>query len=305
MKTCGIYDLSGYTRDLELRGLAETSLISNIRIAKMYLSWAQENHVDPTEKASLLLYLEHLRRASLSSVTIKTYYSRLSTFFEYLIESELIKDNPVRQIRKRYLRAYKDPMNTKQIISVDDASRMVRATLDLRDRAILLMLFKTGVRVGELISLDIDDVDFEKQTLYLKPTAKRSNRVVFFDDESARVLRRWIAARETRYRKRNERALFIGVPGNRLGRTRVFEIARDAAERVGLHDPNSDRPEDHFSPHCCRHWFTTHLIRSGMPRDYIKWLRGDAIVEAIDIYNHIDPEDVKRSYMAHIPMLGV
>jgi integrase/recombinase XerD len=95
------------------------------------------------------------------------------------------------------------------------------------------------------------------------------------------------------------------VTSTRRGISSIQTIVAKAAERVGLHDPKSSRPEDHFSPHCCRHWFTTHLIRSGMPRDYIKWLRGDAMNEAIDIYNHIDPEDVKRSYLAHIPMLGV
>jgi integrase/recombinase XerD len=63
--------------------------------------------------------------------------------------------------------------------------------------------------------------------------------------------------------------------------------------------------EDHFSPHCARHWNTTHLLRAGMKREYVQWLRGDAIKEAVDIYFHVDPKDVQEAYLASIPQLGI
>lgn len=77
------------------------------------------------------------------------------------------------------------------------------------------------------------------------------------------------------------------------------------AERVGLHNPESDRMEDHFSPHCCRHWFATHLRRAGMRREFIQELRGDSRKEAIDIYDHIDLKELKEAYLACIPRLGI
>ena len=60
-----------------------------------------------------------------------------------------------------------------------------------------------------------------------------------------------------------------------------------------------------LQPALLSHWNATHLLRAGMPRDYMQWLRGDAMREAIDIYNHIDPKDVRKSYLAHVPQLGV
>ena len=63
--------------------------------------------------------------------------------------------------------------------------------------------------------------------------------------------------------------------------------------------------EDHFSSHACRHWFVTHMLKAGMPREFIQELRGDVRKEAIDIYNHIAPEDVRKSYLAHVPQLGI
>ena len=63
--------------------------------------------------------------------------------------------------------------------------------------------------------------------------------------------------------------------------------------------------EDHFSPHCTRHWFTTHLRRAGMPREFIQELRGDQRQAAIDIYDHIDKEELRKSYLEHMPQLGL
>ena len=74
----------------------------------------------------------------------------------------------------------------------------------------------------------------------------------------------------------------------------------EAARRAGLHDPTSERLEDHSGPHCCRHWF-----RNGMKREYIKELRGDSRKEAFDLYNHIDSKELKEAYLAAIPQMGI
>ena len=100
-------------------------------------------------------------------------------------------------------------------------------------------------------------------------------------------------------------ALFITESGGRLNKNHVYQIVVSNAQRIGLHNPTSEKLEDHFTPHCCRHWFTTHLRRAGMPREHIQMLRGDARPEAMDIYYHIDPEDLRKSYLAHIPQLGL
>ena len=100
-------------------------------------------------------------------------------------------------------------------------------------------------------------------------------------------------------------ALFLNSKGDRLDRGGILLLVRQAAERIGLHNPRSERMEDHFSPHCCRHWFTTHLRRAGMRREFIQELRSDSRLEAIDIYDHIDLKELKEAYLAAIPQLGV
>jgi integrase/recombinase XerD len=132
---------------------------------------------------------------------------------------------------------------------------------------------------------------------------KRSNRIVFFDDECARMLKRWMAQRKKLNSKTE--ALFTNEYGGRLNRNGVYNLVTKYAETVGLHDPKSDRVEDHFSTHNCRHWFTTWLRRNGMPREFTKTLRGDKRKDAIDIYDHIDKEELRKAYLAFIPQLGI
>jgi len=139
----------------------------------------------------------------------------------------------------------------------------------------------------------------------LKPHPKRSNYLVFFDDECARILRRWIKTREGYAINLRCKAPFVNERGGRLKRHGVYHAVTKHAERIGLHDSKSKRMEDHFTPHCCRHWFTTHLRRNDMRREFIKELRGDARREAMDIYDHIDRKELKRANLAAIPILGI
>jgi integrase/recombinase XerD len=167
------------------------------------------------------------------------------------------------------------------LISVEEMAMLVLSILDVRDRALILLLAKTGIRRQELVSIDCDDVDWETQSIQLKPTPKRTNRTVYFDGECARVLNRWLSSRNRGDPETD--ALFTNQYGRRLQRQSVYRTVVTHAEAVDLHDPDSYDPAERFTPHCCRHWFTTHLRRSGMQREFIKELRGDAI----DISDHI------------------
>ena len=255
----------------------------------------------------LLYYLSKERRVS--TKTLGSYFSALSSFFQYLNYEELHDGNPVPPFRKRYLRMYKHSKNNpgfeRKLITVEEMAMLINSVLDPRDKAIITVLAKTGVRRGELIDMDIEDIDWKKQKIRLKPKAKRSNRTVFFDDETALILRRWLRARENYNVKPGCRALFVGEHGERLKRHGIYHAVTKNAARLGLHNPNSDMVADHFTPHCCRHWFTTWLRRNGMSREFLKELRGDSRREAVDIYDHIDPKELRRAYLAAIPRLGI
>lgn len=299
--------LDAFHQDLELRGLAENTIKRHTYALQRYSIWCSERGRDLTkaEESDILGYLAAMRARKMRVASIQQNFASLSVFFAWLARKKMIVSNPIPELMQIYLHPYKDESRRRQLISVEDAAKMVRATIYVRDRAILLLSLKTGIRRGELVSLDLDDVDLAAGKIELKPTGKRSNRIVFFDEECSRALARWIKSREMRFKRGQQAALFISGKGLRLESTSVDRLVRTAAERVELHDPASEKLEDKFTPHCCRHWFTTYLLRAGMRREYVQWLRGDAIREAVDIYYHIDPEDVKKSYLVHVPRLGI
>ncbi len=299
--------LQAFIRDAKTRGMSERSMesyLNDLQSFERYMTAARRD-ITKANKMDIRDYVDTLRSRGCITKTVAHHLQALHSLYEYLIFEEVLEVNPVDEVRRRYLSSYKrdGESHTHKLISIEDAARLIDALLDVRDKTLLLLLFKTGMRRGELLSLDVDDVDLVDQSILLKKTKKRSNRTVYFDNEAARYLKRWLTLREER--QNGSRALFIGPSGKRMSKSAVHYTIVKAATRIGLHDPSSDRMEDHFSPHCCRHWLVTHLLRAGMPREHVKWIRGDSMRDAIDLYYHIDPKDVKESYLAHVPQLGV
>ena len=291
--------IEDFREDCILRGMSEESVrkyISAIRIFTHFLKDKRLGFAD-VDKNILKEFLRYLKfERKVGHKTLENYFSALSTFYDYLAYEELVPANNVLPFRRRYLRRYKkdDEQYVRRLLSVEEMSRFVNSILDPRDKAIIVLLAKTGIRRNELIRLDVDDIDWQNYKITLKKTPKRSNRVVFFDDEVAIVLRRWLKIRATLRPK--TKALFINYGSKRrIDRNTVYNIVVRYSSRLGLR----------ISPHDLRHWFTTWLRRNGMPREFIKELRGDRRREAIDIYDHIDPEELRKAYQAYIPKLGM
>lgn len=302
--------IRGFVEDCQIRGLTPETIRNYKGIIKIFSSFLRSNgkNLLDTDKEDIKEFIKYLRfERNNSQERINHYFSGLSTFYEYLIYEGLKDRNLALEVRKRYLRTYKKSKNNHQrkLISIEEMANFINSIADIRDKAIALLLAKTGIRRGELITIDLNDINWHDMSIMLKPKAKRSNRLVFFDEETAYILTKWIRKRQS-VADLNCKALFVSYQtGKRLDRSGVYNSFIYWATRAGLHNPNSDKIEDHFTPHCCRHWFTTWLRRNGMPREFIQELRGDARREAMDIYYHIDREELKKSYLACIPKLGV
>lgn len=286
-------------------GGADPKTIVSYRYSLLHFEKFLGRPIAEADKMDIRAYVDMHRKKKLTTRTIQSRLNAVSSFYNFLIFEGLRKDNPVQEVRARYLNQYKTDgeRHTHKLISVDEAARLVGYFLDIRDKAMVLVMLKTGIRRGELLSMEVQDIKWSDQSILLKEKKKRSNRIVFFDDETAYVLRRWLEIRESRSPK--SPALWISSWGTQIDYGSIHYNIERAATACGLHDPASPRMEDHFSAHCCRHFFTSHLLRNGMRREYVAFLRGDVSREAIDIYFHINPEDVRREYLAHVPQLGI
>lgn len=301
-----------FIEDCHDRELTDETIRRYKSIIQQFLKYLQQRSTQPVEVDKHVLhdYIRLRRENDIDQKTLENELSAIASLYDFLVFEDYVGKNPVPGVRKRYLRRYKketegDVESPRKLISVEQMSMLINSVIDTRDKAILTLLAKTGLRRGELISLNITDINWTEQsiTLQRKQFKKRSGQTVFFDDETSRVLKRWLSQREGLHP--DTPALFVGEKGDRLKRNGIYSMVVKYAERVGLHDSKSDNPEDHLTPHCFRHFFTTHLRRAGMDREFIKALRGDRRREAIDIYDRIDRDELRRAYLAYVPQLGL
>ena len=307
--------LSEFEGDCRDRHLTDETIGRYKSPLKLFFAFLKQRNqtILDVDKHVLKDFIHVRREQGVDQKTLENNFTALSTFYEFLCFEGYANVNPVLPVRKRYLKRYKDENDNgsydesaRKLATVEQMAMLVNSILSVRDQAVVITLAKTGLRRGELASIDVDeDINWIEQSITLKRKKfkKRSGRTVFFDDETARVFKRWNAQRKKLYPK--TKALFVNEYGERLGRNGIYNLVTKYAEAVGLHNPKSDRIEDHFSTHNCRHWFTTWLRRNGMPREFIKALRGDRRRDAIDIYDHIDREELRKAYLAFIPQLGV
>jgi integrase/recombinase XerD len=256
----------------------------------------------------LIRYITHLRSEKIRETSIKRYFAALSTLFGYLVHEKYIASTPITPyFKKIYLTGYKrhDTAQRRQCPTIEQVQLLVAGISSLREKTPIVLLFKTGIRRSELTSLDVSDLNLDELTIYLKPTAKRSNETVFFDPETRRLLAKWLRRREE-IPKTNpdaERALFLDSQGGRLQPESLNVMFRKHATFTGLHDPASTQLRDKLTPHCARHWFTTELMKRHCPREYIQILRGDQRPAAIDRYYEPDLGKIKEAYLDCIPLL--
>ncbi|MCZ7382291.1 MAG: tyrosine-type recombinase/integrase [Candidatus Methanoperedens sp.] len=304
-------ELKNFSKDCESRGLTKHTVQTYLCNIKVFLNHVQGNPfvVDTNTLRDFLDYLKNMDyirgKNNLKGVcnqTMNAYFSAISTYYDFLIYTGKTSNNPVIPFRKRYLAKQKrqyNGENSRQLISIPQMKQLINQDMPIQHKIILLIMAKTGVRRGELLSMDIDDINLVRKEIVLKPKAKRTNRLVFFDDETAGVLKIYLKWRESRAKSR---AVFISPYGNRMHKDTINDIVGIYALKLGLHDPNGNLNKK-LTAHCFRHFFTTHLRRAGMPREFIQELRGDSRNEAIDIYDHIGLDELREAYNDCIPSI--
>ena len=293
--------LKGFVADCQARGLTAHT-IETYRSNVIYFLRAH-NEPGTVSLEDLRAFLGELRGRGLQGSTLKGYFAAISAMYEYLNFEGLHAGNPILSFRKRYLSRMKlqsNGENSRQLISVQDLQLLLQAARDIREITLILFFAKTGMRRGEVLGLKIDDIDLRRRIIHIPAKAKRSNRLAYIDDELAASLEQYISWRQ---KKARSSWLWITRAGGRIHKDYPGEVLADLGGALELHDPRGPLC-NRLTPHCLRHFFTTHLFRAGMDPQYIKFLRGDSLSsEAWQLYNHIDLEEVRDQYVRLIPKL--
>ncbi len=163
--------------------------------------------------------------------------------------------------------------------------------INIRDRALLEMLYSTGARITELLDLDVDDLDREQRMLLVRGKGGKE-RIVPLGRPALQAVERYLVRARPSLNKKGSPALFLNNRGARLGRQSGFKIVSQAAETAGL---------DHVSPHSLRHSFATHLLEGGADIRVVQELLGHASVATTQIYTKVSPEHLREIWASSHP----
>jgi len=237
--------------------------------------WMSSLHSDQKKKSSIARKLAALR-----------------TFFQFLVREGMLELNPAKLVSTPKLEK-----KLPQHLSIEEAIRFIETPdaeteLGKRDRAMLELMYATGVRVAELTTLNLRDVDFSNQLV--RVTGKRrKQRIVPFGDPAGDAIRSYLGVRDkflfnAPISKRDDQALFLNYQGTRITTRSVGRMVEKYIRIcAGMHN---------ISPHALRHSFATHLLDSGADLRDIQELLGHARLSTTQVYTHVSMEKLIEVY---------
>ena len=253
---------------------------------KAFSLFLGEADIDSVDHLALRRFLAELRGKNYSKRTIARKLASLRSFFKFLYREGHIISNPITAISspkldKKLPKFLDIGKVTKLILSPD-----VKKESGLRDRAILETLYSCGIRVSELVGLDMDDVDFISGVIKVLGKG-RKERIVPIGDMALLSIRKYAEAK-LRSRAKDNRAVFLNSRGSRL----TDRIVRRVIDKY-IHACSI---EEKISPHSLRHSFATHLLDRGADLRSVQELLGHMNLSTTQIYTHVTMERLKNVY---------
>jgi integrase/recombinase XerC len=265
------HTIAGYRRDLaRLSDFCESQGIG---------SWQA---LDPRQVRS---FVALLHRRGAAGRSIQRCLSAARTFYRYLLREGAVTRNPLQGIP-----APRAKKTLPKTLTAEQASHLVAIGGDdplvLRDRALLELLYSSGLRVGEVVALDLAHLDLKAGMVRVTGKGAKT-RVLPVGRQAREALSRWLAVRG-QFARREEMALFTARDGGRLGARAVQLRVRRWACQQGLGVP--------VHPHMLRHSFASHLLESSGDLRAVQELLGHADISTTQIYTHLDFQHIARVY---------
>ncbi len=283
------------------RGAARATLDAYRRDIAQHIDYLEEQSVifpkDVTGNV-LLEFFEELRNKGLHQNSLARKSSSLRRFYNYLSQEGYIEVDPA-----RLMRTPSPPKRFKGALKIDEVERLIEATSSeentafrLRDRAMLELLYATGLRVSELLGLRPGDFNF--QFKYLRTVGKGDKeRLVPFHDQAEQAVMEYIEqGRPSLTTKCNCDFLFVNRFGRSLSRMGFWKILRKYGLLAGINSK--------LSPHTLRHSFATHLLANGVDLRVLQQLLGHASINTTEIYTHFDERQFKELHVKYHPRGG-
>ena len=292
---------SSFLNHLQIeRGLASNSIAAYRRDLEKFRLFLNGTDLRQVTPEVITAFEVSLKDSSLSISTINRTDSTLRSFFKHLQQEYDISDPTLEIAASKVARRLPKALTYDQIMSMINAAFKESEPITLRDQAMLELLYSSGARVSELISINVSDlssvnsVDGDITTLKLRGKGSKE-RIVPLGSYAVKAIENYLVrVRPGLLAKssKNNPALFLNSRGGRISRQSAWQMVLDAAAAAGL--------TEHVSPHVFRHSYATHLLDGGADIRVVQELLGHASVTTTQIYTLITIDKVRESYsMAH------
>lgn len=285
--------IEAFLQFLELeRGYSGNTLAAYRNDLEQFLQAMEEEGIRAWEQVTqdvIIDYIMALREREYASSTVARKIAALKSFFHFLAAEEIVSDDPTLNLDS--------PKVKKRLpvtLSYEEVERLLHAPQGstpkaIRDKALLELLYATGMRVTELVSLNLEDINLASATVRVTQGKGGKERIIPIHSRAVEALREYLAkARRMLLKSPEERALFLNHRGERLTRQGLWLIIKQYVREAGI--------KTEVTPHTLRHSFATHLLNGKADLRHVQELLGHANISTTQIYTHISSERLREIY---------
>ncbi len=243
-------------------------------------------------KKDIILYIEYLSKQNLSPKSIARKITAIKNFHKYLLKEKIIKHNPTQHIEMPKL-----GLSLPKSLTIEDIDKLLNIVplnaYDYRNKAMLELLYATGLRVSELVELKMHDINMNMNIVRCIGKGNKE-RIIPIGDLAIEAIKKYcINYRELLSKNKTSNYLFLSNRGLKISRQGFFKLLKKIALKQGINKS--------FSPHTLRHTFATHLLEYGADLRSIQEMLGHSDISTTQIYTHIGNELIRKNYEKYHP----
>jgi len=279
------------------RGLSENYQLSTRRSLTEFAQWCFPRHSLGSAREitidHLTEYLADRKRAGLAASSIKLIVVALKIFFRFLLGKGLIRHDPTETLSlpriERYLPETLNEIQVEQLLEAIDTT----APLGLRDRAMIELLYASGLRISELANARLENFNAEERILRVLGKGSKT-RLVPVGRKACEALAAYLSGERPKLvNRRTGNEIYLSARGTKMTTVRIWQIVKKHAKSSGL--------EANIYPHLLRHSFATHLLSNGADLRIIQEMLGHADISTTQVYTHVDQQRLKAVHRKFHP----
>ena len=269
-----------------------SSYLRDVSQFSQYLRDYQDSDLRRAEPEMVQSYMRWMQGRGKSAASITRFLASVKSFYNYLTANGTVKSNPAKGITaNRAERKYPEILTAKEVEMFLEQPQCVDAK-GFRDHAMLELLYATGIRVSELISLDLDDLNLAAG--FLRCQSKGKERIIPLYHTAVKAIGDYVRdVRPQLIADSGETALFVNMNGERMSRQGFWKIIKHYQEKAGI--------QKDITPHTLRHSFAVHLLENGADLRAIQEMLGHADISSTQIYAHVIKQQLKDVYQKAHP----